>query len=116
MAITNTYDYTNKFNADSGVVIDMGGWDNVTIQLVSPSGAVSFNTSNDAGAITGVSDGGSASAANFTAIQGTNLATGSGVTSLNATGSIRFNNVGKFLQLTGSSVTATKVIAFFTNI
>jgi len=116
MAITNTYDYTTKFNADSGVVIDMGGWDNVTVQLVSPSGAVSFNTTNDGGAITGVSDGGAASAANFTAIQGINLASGAAVTTLNATGSVRFNNVGKYLQLTGSSVTATKVIAFFTNI
>jgi hypothetical protein len=116
MAITNTYDYTTQFNANSGVVIDMGGWDNVTVQLVSPSGAVSFNTTNDAGAITGISDGGAASATNYTAIQGINLATGSGVTSLNATGSVRFNNVGKYLQLTGSSVTATKVIAFFTNI
>ena len=116
MALSTTLDVTKQFNANSGYIADFSGWDYCVVQLVSPSGAVSFNTSNDSGAVQGVSDGSSISASNFTAVQGTNLASGSAITSLNATGNVRFGYIGRYLQLTGSSVTATKVILFFTKI
>lgn len=108
--LSSYLDVTDLFNLNSGWVGDIGEWDYVTLQLVNPSGAVSFNTSNDSGAIQGVSDGSAASATNFTSVQGTNLASGSAVTSLNASGEVKFTVAGRYLQLTGTTVTADKVL------
>lgn len=94
--------------ASSSYTIDMGGWDYAIVQLVNPSGAVNFTSSNDGGDISSYEN--AVSALNFTAVQGTNLATGTAVTSLNASGLVKFNVVGKFLKLAGSSVTADKVL------
>lgn len=110
MSVQIVLDVTDDFNADSDVKLDTGGFDYAIVQLVSPSGTVSFKHSNDAGAIQGVSDGSAVSATNFVTLQGTNLASGSGVTSLAASGLVRFSYCGQFLQLSGESVTADKVL------
>ena len=107
-------DVTNDFNTNSGYTLDTNEWDYVVVQLVSPSGAVNFTSSNDGGSVG--SYGNAISALNFTAVQGTNLASGSAVTSLNASGLVKFNVVGQFLKLSGTSVTATKVIVRFAKI
>lgn len=111
MAISNIQDITNDFNNNSGVwVLDVDSWDYVVVQLVSPSGTVTFKTTNDSGDIQGSGDGNQYSATNFINVQGTDLASGSGVTSLAATGLVKFSGIGKYLQLTSSSATVTKAI------
>jgi hypothetical protein len=110
MSVQIVLDVTDDFNADSDVKLDTGGFDYAIVQLVSPSGTVNFLHTNDSGAIEGVSDGSAVSATNFVAVQGTNLAAGTAVTSLAASGLVRFGYIGRFLQLSGTSVTATKVL------
>jgi hypothetical protein len=108
MAVQQVIDWASKYSASTPLQIDIGGWDFVVVQLVGPTGTTSFATSNDSGAIEGVSDGNAASATNFNAVTGTNLATGSGVTTLAAAGSVKFSGIGQYLQLSGGS--ATKVL------
>lgn len=110
MAAERILDVTTDLNADGRVVIDCGGWDYADVQLVSPTTTVNFENTNDSGAVTGVSDGSAASATNFVSVQGTNLATGTGVTSLNASGVVKFNGIARYLRLIGAGVTVTKAL------
>lgn len=110
MAVQIVLDVTADFNAGSSVKLDTGGFDYSIVQLVNPSGSVAFTHTNDSGDIQGVSDGSAVSATNFVAVQGTNLASGAAVTSLAASGLVRFEHYGRYLQLAGSSVTADKVL------
>lgn len=110
MATERLIDCTSDFNADGRTQLDIGSFDYADVQLVSPTGTVNFENTNDANAITGVSDGSSVSATNWVSVQGTNLATGTGVTSLAASGIVRFQSVATFLRLLGAGVTATKVL------
>lgn len=111
MALQDIQDITLSFNQNGGDWnMDVGGWDYAVVHLVTPTGQVDFLTSNDSGDITGVSDGGPVSAANFVAVQGIVLATGAGATSLNATGLIRFTGIGRYLRLQSSSASVTKAL------
>jgi hypothetical protein len=109
MALTRLLDLTTLYNAANPQNIDVSGWDYVVVQLVSPTGAITFNATNDGGAIEGSTDGNAISAANWVAVQGTNLNTGTSVTSLAASGIVRFAVVGKFMQFSGN-VTVTKLL------
>lgn len=113
MAISRFQDFTNEFNAGSGIVIDVSGSDYVVVQFVTPSGALTFNSTLDGGAVQGVSDGSAATATNFVAVQGINLTTGTGASTIAASAIFRFPVIGKYLQITGSAVTAVKVLVQF---
>ncbi|OYY99564.1 MAG: hypothetical protein B7Y37_13820 [Sphingobacteriia bacterium 28-36-52] len=102
MALSQILDLTTDYNNGKLATIEIGGYDYAIVQLVNPSAAVTFKTSNDANAIEGASDGNASTAINFTDVQGINLASGSGATSLAATGLIRFNYIGRFLRLDGA--------------
>jgi hypothetical protein len=108
MGLNKVIDLTTAFNANGSVNFDVGMWDSVVVQIVGAAGTVSFNGTNDGGAITGVTDGNALSAKNFTAVQGTNEATGTAATS-GASGSYKFPVTQRFLQLTGGSP-ATEVL------
>ncbi len=110
MAVSNIQDITAPFNANGFHNMDIGGWDFAVVQLVSPSGAINFLHSNDSGDITSVSDGSAVSATNFVTVTGINLASNAGATSLNVSGLIKFNGIGRYLQLSGAGVTATKIL------
>lgn len=110
MAVSQVVDVTADFNDGSEAILDIGGFDFAVVQLVTPSGTVNFLHSNDAGAVTGVSDGSAASAINFVAVTGTVMSTGAGATSLAASNLIKFTGIGRFLQIKGSAVTAVKVL------
>jgi hypothetical protein len=110
MSVQIVLDLTADFNADSLVQIDTGGFDYSVVQLVSPSGSVSFKHTNDSGDVQSVSDGNATAATNFVTLQGVNLADGSTVTSLATSGLVRFQSYGRYLQLSGSGVSATKVL------
>lgn len=110
MAVENVTDITNDINADGRAQLDLGGFDYVVVQLVTPTATASFTQTSDSGAITGVSDGDATSATNWTTVQGVNLADGSAVSSLAASGSVKFNNMGRFLRIMGPGLTVTKAL------
>ena len=108
MAVERILDVTADINADGRAVVECGGWDFAMVQLVSPTATATFETTIDAGAITGVSDGSAASATNYIAVQGTNVNSGSGVTTLAASGIVKLTNLGQFLRVIGPGLTVTK--------
>lgn len=103
MAVQRILDITTDVNNNDLAAFDVGGSDYVVVQLVSPTGTFTFSSTNDAGAITGVSDGSAVSATNWVAVQGTNLNSGSGVTTLAASGMVKFQGIGQFLQISGAA-------------
>lgn len=110
MAISRTIDLTASINATGRAVIEVDGWDSAELQLVSPTATATFGTTNDAGGVTGVSDGSSASAQNFIDVQGTNVNSGTAVTSLAASGIVKFSNLGNFFRVMGPGLTVTKAL------
>lgn len=108
MSVERLLDVAADINADGRAVVECGGWDNAEVQLVSPTSTATFQTSNDAGGITAVSDGSATSATNYIDIQGTNINSGAAVTTLAASGIIRFTNIGQFLRIIGPGLTVTK--------
>ena len=114
MAIQQRLNITEDLNNNSIGQYDIGGWDYVVVQLVTPTGTFTFNSTNDAGDATGISDGSAISATNWIATQGTNLNSGSAVTTLAASGLVRFEKVGQFLQIIGAGAAqVTKAIVRF---
>lgn len=108
--ISTLIDATVGFNATGAYCLDLSGWDYATVQLVTPASAVSFKGSNDAGAVTGVTDGSPTTAKNFVAVALEDLsnATPTWVTSSAAAGNFKYTGSTKFLQLSGT--TAAKVL------
>lgn len=99
--VTEVIDVTNVFQAGAAqaYVQDVGGWDNVVVQIISPSAAINFNTTSDNGSVFGTVPPVPQVPTNWLSVQGTNLATGTGVTSVAASANVRFSNIGKFLQI-----------------
>jgi len=114
--ISQVIDFTADFNASSGKNIDCSGWDWITVQIITPSSAISFKTTNDDGSVMGTVQGNANTAKNFLTCQGTDLSSGSGVTSTAASANIRFPVIGKFLQLTGTSATVVKLLVYYSKI
>ncbi len=114
MALSTVIDVTTDFNADGLANIDISGWDWVTVQLITPAAAVTFNGTNDDGSVTGAVQGSAASLINLTAIQGINLNTGVGATTGAVSGLWRFPVVSRFLQLSGT--TAAKILVYLSKI
>lgn len=109
-------DVTADFNAANGVKRDVSQWQNVTIHVSGNiSGTINVTGTNDPGAVQAVTDGNAVSSLNYTAIQVTNLATGSAVTAIAAAGNYKAVVGTKFIQVGGASAATTgKVIIFCT--
>lgn len=107
-------DITAELNANHTVNLDVSEWQNITIHLSgTPSGSINVLGTNDSGSVQGVSDGNATSAANFTLVQGTNLASGATVTAVAAAGNFKFVVGTKFIQIGGASAaTSGKCIVF----
>lgn len=107
-------DVTIPFNKDNAFVLDVSLWENVTVQFVSPSGTINITGTNDGlGSTDPLTKFGTAStAANFTAIQATNLATGAATTSVAAAGLYRIVVGCKYIKFGGASAAATKVLVY----
>lgn len=110
MAVSIVLDVTADFNADGSVKLDTGGSDYTIVQIMNPTGSIFFTHTNYSDDIQGVSDGSAVSSTYYNTLQGINLATGLGVTFLAASGIVRFEHYGRYLQLDGSGVTADKVL------
>lgn len=103
MAVSQSIDITADLNDNDLWQGDIGGYDYAVVQLVSPTGTFTFNTTDNAGAVHGVSDGSAISATSWIACQGTNLNSGSGVSTLATSGLVRFQGIGQFLQVSGAA-------------
>jgi len=119
MSVQIVIDVTQEYN--NGTVpgvpnvaqIDVGGFDYAVVQFVNiAGGTLYFKTTNDSGDIQGVSDGNPVSATNWIAARGTTIAGAVGVTSIAADGLVRFEQIGRYLQLDGSTgpVTCDKIL------
>lgn len=111
-----TLDVTTEFNANTTVQIDCGGWENVIIQMVSPTGTITFQGSNDGGAITGAVDESPQAAINFSTISATKMSDGTLTTSLAAAGLYKLTQPCKYLKFGGTSAAATKVLVFLSKV
>ncbi len=114
--LSQIIDITSDLNSLHSVNLDVSQWQNATIHLSgNVTGTIDVKGTNDAGAIQGVSDGNAVSAANFTAIQGTNLATGATITGVAAAGNFKFVVSTKFIQIGGSNAATSGKIYVFLN-
>lgn len=112
--LSQILDITSDLNANHIVNLDVSQWQNMTIHLSgSITGTINVLGTNDSGAVQAVSDGNAVSAVNFTAIQGTNLASGATVTAVGAAGNFKFVVGTKFIQIGGTdAATSGKCIVF----
>lgn len=114
--LSQTLDLTDIFNANNGVKLDVGEWQSVTIHVNGTvGGTVNITGSNDAGSVQAVTDGNALSSLNYTAVQVTNLASGTAVTAIAAAGNYKYVVATRFLQVGGANaaITGGKIIAFF---
>lgn len=118
MALSTILDLTTDFATDSLTQFDVSGWDWVVVQVVgSPSGAIAFKHSNDSGAVDGAVTGNALTAINFVALQMTDLSSGTGVTTTSGAGLFRAGVVGRFISLSGTSITGvTKILVHLSKI
>jgi hypothetical protein len=114
--LAQTLDLTTSFNTDGKVNIDTNGWDYVSAQINTPSGTIQFNGTDDANAITGISDGNARTAINWQGVQGVNTSNGLSSASTGGNGIFKFNSPSRFLQFIGSSVTVNKLIVVLSQI
>jgi len=114
--ISRLVDVTSDFNANAKVQLDVGEWDYVVAQFISPTGTVTFKATNDGGAIEGISYGDSKSAINWNVINGLNLATNTSAVNTNATSLFKFNVVGKFIQFESAGQTVGKLLIQYAKI
>lgn len=112
-------DLSLQFASNNGYVnIDTSQYDYVLVQIITPSATISFNSTNDGGAVTGGQDGSATSAQNWTSCFGTNQATNTTATSTASGNSIwKFAVVGRYLQLTAAAGTTIKsLLVMYTKI
>lgn len=103
--ISTTLDITAQLNQNSAYIINMGGCNSVTIQVVgAPSGAIAFQGSNDQ--VVG----------NFTTIQANNLSTGVAASTTSAAGMFQIIGAFGYLRLSGTALAVTKVLVFINKI
>lgn len=98
---TTIVDATADFNKNNAFYQDLSGWDSAVVQIVSPTATINFKTTNDNGSVTGTLLPSPEVPANWIAVLGTFLTTGASATSTAATAIVRFDTIGKYLQLAG---------------
>ena len=109
MGLSLTRSVTEEYNENGYYTFDTSGWDYVLINIVFDSGLISFLSSNDSGAITGVTDGNTTSATNFYPASLIDVST-NGDTQLATPGTTMYKAflVGRFIKLGGD--VAAKII------
>lgn len=113
MALQQILVRTDELNSTGEVKLDIGGYDYCIVQIVAPTGTVSFATSNDANPIQGASDGNATSSDNYVTVQGINLATSAAVSSLATGGLVRFGYIGQFLRISTPSSVGKCIVRLF---
>lgn len=105
--VSTIVDATESFNTNNSYFQDLSGWDAAVVQIVSPSAAIDFSTTNDDGSITGQLLPAPEVPLNWVTVLGVNLTTKADVSSLSASGIVSFGIIGKYLKLEGAAVTTT---------
>ena len=105
--VSNVVDATASFNANGSYFQDLSGWDAAVVQIVTPSAAINFSTTNDDGSITGQLLPAPEVPINWLTVLGVNLTTKTDVSSLSASGIVSFGIIGKYLKLEGTTTTTT---------
>lgn len=93
-------------------IVDVGGFEHLTIQVVGLAGTCTIAGTNDGGAITGSTEDSPRNAENFTSVQAVNLTTGAAATAVTGTNLFRISPVSfRYLRLgDGAAFSATKVL------
>lgn len=107
MAINRTHlDLTQQYKTSVyNLPLDMSGWDKVTFQAIGAVAAPVFiYGTNNPGDLQGVRDGNATLATDWSAIQMTNLATGSDVGSFSTAGLYKTTVNAQFIKLQGADI------------
>lgn len=97
------------------VYLDVSGWDKITFHAIGTVAApVYVYGTNNPGDLQGVRDGDATLATDWSAIQATNLATGTAVTSFSAPGLYTVNVNAQFVKLVGADI--YRLLAFNTKV
>ena len=114
--ISKIMDLTADLAVGNKVVIDISGWESLTVQAIGGGGTMSLSATNNGGDVTGSLDGSPGNAANFTAIQAVNLTDGTTATTVTGNNLFRITPISfKYLQIgDGATATATKLLVFVT--
>ena len=114
MGLAKDVDFTLAFANGSGTLqIDVSGWDYFVVQMITPGASTTFKGTNDGGAVTGLAQGNQISATNWSAIQGTDLSTGTAATSTAASSIYKFPVSTRYFQLSNASTMAKLIIYFY---
>lgn len=97
--ISTTVDATESFNANGEFYQDLSGWDSAVVQIVTPSAAVNFTTTNDNGSVTGQLLPAPEVPINWVTVLGVNLTTKTDVSSIAVSGIVEFGIIGKYLKI-----------------
>lgn len=97
--ISKVVDATASFNANGSYYQDLSGWDSAVVQFVTPSGAISFTSTNDDGSITGDLLPAPEVPINWITVLGVNLTTKTDISSIAVDGLVEFGIIGKYLKL-----------------
>jgi hypothetical protein len=108
MALDYIYDATLQYKQNVyNIYLDLSGWDKTTITVVAPQtgslGVIGIYGTSDPGSRLGFTDGNAQLATNYSPIQATNLATGTAVTTISATGNYKVDANARFLKLYGGA-------------
>jgi hypothetical protein len=104
---SNVIDATAQFNAAAGFYQDLSGWDEVVVQVISPSETISFFTTNDDGSVTGQLLPAPEVPINWLPVLGTDLRTNSTSLTVALSAHYKFATIGKYLGFFGASITST---------
>lgn len=114
MALGHPLDVTTKYKQNIySITLDVSGWDKVCVHAIAPLAApISVYGSNDAGAITGVTQGNAELAINFSLVQATPLSTGTAATTIASAGLYTVPVNAQFLRLQGGGADVYKLLVF----
>jgi hypothetical protein len=114
MALSQTRDVTDQFNAQGYYVADASNWDYLIWQIMLPTSTIEFYCTNNSGAISGITDGSSISASDFVSASFLNLLSNAYETSVAAStvNMFRSDQIGQFVMIASPEVgaTASKII------
>jgi hypothetical protein len=108
---SNVLNVTEQFNAAGVFYQDLSGWDEAIVQIISPSEAISFKTTNDNGAVTGQLLPAPEVPINWLTVQGVKLSDGAAASSVSASEIVKFTTIGQYLQLLGANPVTTTTTA-----
>ena len=102
-------DLTEQFNANNYCSFETSNYDYALIQIINPTEEIYFHSTIDSGAIQDVSDGNIVSSENYVTILGLNLVSQGKIdhVSLGQNTIVRFNVVGRYINLNGIDTLAT---------